>query len=127
MAQEIQLDPSRLSALAAIARRSRATLTGISDGLHDLRDKRRDLARQRDLILAAGSASGPAAQAEAAERAAALAAQMTDLAADVTVREIEQAEASETYAAAKANLRAAIAHAELVGLTMPSGIEEVLP
>ncbi|NGM47949.1 hypothetical protein G5B31_20745 [Rhodobacter sp. SGA-6-6] len=123
---EITLDPARLTALAAIARRSRASLTGLTDAVYDMRERRRDLTRQRDLVLSAGQASGPAAAAEAAERAAALAAQMADLAADVVIREVEQQEASDAYAAARSNLKTAIAHAELVGLQVPAGVKEMM-
>lgn len=131
---EITLDPQRLAALAAIARRSRATLSGVNDALHNLRDAKHDLARRLDLARATAAQSYAARQMigtdglpkgqTAGAFIAALEAQMADLAADLVVREVEQAEASDAYSAARANLKAAIAHAEASGLPMPTGIKE---
>lgn len=55
-----------------------------------------------------------------------LEARLAGIAADFVVRQVEQQEASETHAATRANLRAALVHAQAVGLTVPGGVMEVV-
>ncbi len=121
---DLKFDPTRLTALAGTARRNAAARAGMNDELHDQRDARRELQGRINRVRHMVTTGDAAAAQSAAEEVKRLEAELADLDADVTVREVELSEVAEAATAARANLKAALKFAKTEGMTIPSALAE---
>ena len=121
---DIKFDPARLTALAAIARKTAAARSGMNEELHDQRDQRRDLHGRISRVRQNAVTGDRDAAASAAAEALRLDAELADLSSDITVREVELAEVVEAAAAARANLKSALKFAKTEGMTIPSALAQ---
>lgn len=121
---DIKFDPARLTALAAIARKTAAARSGQNEEIHDLRDARRELQGRINRVRHMTVTGDAAAAQSSAEEIKRLETELADLNADITVREVELDEISEAAATARANLKAALKFAKTEGMTIPSALAE---
>ncbi|MGO4909525.1 hypothetical protein ACEN2J_14465 [Pseudorhodobacter sp. W20_MBD10_FR17] len=124
MTTQVQYDPARLTALAGIARKANSARSGMNDELHDQRDARRDLQARINRVRQMTITGDAAAAQSSAEEAKRLEAELADLNAEITVREVELDEVAEAAASARANLKSALKFAKSEGLSIPTALAE---
>lgn len=116
---KITLDPARLTALARVRDRHRATVAGMNDRAATLRERRLDLQKRASIYAAGAEGYGPVGRADAERQAAELRRE-----AELAARELAELQdeiSAEASAAADAGrlLMNCLRHAREVGLEIP--------
>lgn len=117
----IKISADRIDALDRLHRTARATQSGLSERVHDLRFQKQD-ANRRMGLLATRAAGDPRAHADTVASAQEIEAELSTINAALRETEVELAVAAEAAGAARENLKAAVSLAREVGLFIPAGL-----